>query len=626
MIPPGECLYAGRKRRKPIQKQKPAASNQKTNPSKRHRDRLNAELDRLASLLPFPPDVISKLDKLSVLRLSVSYLRTKSFFQDIQEKPYRKPSTEASSPEPRKCNLGSGVLESSLLLESLTGFPLVVSSDGVIFYASSTIVDYLGFHQTDVMNQNVFDYIHVDERQEFRRQLHWAMNPTQQDHHASASATGEDFTVGSLFSAQEPDGIPPELAPFLTRCFIARVRCLLDSTSGFLSMQFQGSLKFLHGQKRKSESGNLLPPQLALFCVAVPLVVPSITELKMKNMMIKSKQKGSSSSEKKYRMSRSSTDPGDMLLLNWTTTSSRDPCHSSPWAALAKEGVPYRTESYYSQDEPLDFCLSSVGVPRVHATESPWDTRIGPTGYFSSKLSKHAQSGKFRTSPGLTPMGSQAKPYGHSERDGYCGNGKTEGRYMAHNDCYGGLLLPETAIKTEQDSDSENGCSRYTTMPHNGVWRYGMTFNDSHLVKNEGNYYNHCSPCNQSGGKLAGISPTLNGHQRYLYAGPSKPLKCALNKDGAHSDPLGNQAHCLDGHAYLNGSTEPKVFAQPDYKLSYEFRSHSLLHSIKREPMDSPPWPESSHDPSQAHADRNVANCTQMNAITHKANPYLFMQ
>ncbi|NXV26051.1 AHR protein, partial [Rissa tridactyla] len=262
-----------------------------SNPSKRHRERLNRELERLAGLLPFPEEVVAGLDKLSVLRLSAGYLRAKSFCSEPRS-PLPSPlhadyCPQSSVAKPRH--------QEALLLPStspspaaLNGFVLVVTSEGLIFYSSHTIQDYLGFHQTDVMHQSVFELIHTEDQQEFRRNLHWALSPPHVPEGEPSAEGGKSLSSSAV--AYKPDQLPPENS-FLERSFVCRFRCLLDNSSGFLALNLQGRLKFLHGQNKRSEDGSALPPQLALFAISTPLQPPSILQIRTKNMIFRTKHK-----------------------------------------------------------------------------------------------------------------------------------------------------------------------------------------------------------------------------------------------------------------------------------------------------------------------------------------------
>ncbi|XP_041078282.1 aryl hydrocarbon receptor-like isoform X2 [Polyodon spathula] len=301
-------LYAGRKRSRPVRGKPLPLDSVKTNPSKRHRDRLNTELERLASLLPFPEHITNKLDKLSIMRLAVSFLRAKAFFDSLQKK-YQVPSlppsltvSQASISQQGVPSPGFVVPEGDLLLQAVNGFVLVVTGEGTIFYTSRTIQDHLGFHQSDVINQSVDELIHTEDREEFNRQLHWALDP-------SKKAGGEGYTSDPAMLYQ-PTQLPPENSPFLDRSFVCRMRCLLDSSSGFLTLHCQGKLKFLNNMNRKSQSVDKAPSQLALFAIAVPVQPPAIVEIRTRSLAFRSKHQ--------LDFSPISIDAKGKRLLGWT--------------------------------------------------------------------------------------------------------------------------------------------------------------------------------------------------------------------------------------------------------------------------------------------------------------------
>ncbi|CAB4055989.1 AHR [Lepeophtheirus salmonis] len=239
-------------------------------PPNAHRERLNGELDHLASLLPFETNILSKLDRLSILRLAVAFLRTKTYFQVAM----RHEKDELNDMHYRRDFLtyDNHMLNGDTFLQALNGFLMILDCNGELFFATHSIETYLGFHQSDVIHQSVYELVHSEDREELQRQLMW--NSYVEDSSSSSGVSLQDILSS------------PEGSNVLDRSFTVRFRCLLDNTSGFLRLDIRGRIKVLHGQNKKTED-----PPLALFCLCTPFGPPSLLEIPQKEVMFKSKHK-----------------------------------------------------------------------------------------------------------------------------------------------------------------------------------------------------------------------------------------------------------------------------------------------------------------------------------------------
>ncbi|KAG7461301.1 hypothetical protein MATL_G00208600 [Megalops atlanticus] len=201
----------------------------------------------LAHQLPLPHNVTSHLDKASIMRLTISFLRMRSLL--------------ASDEEPEKRSESS--LDSQLnsfYLKALEGFLMVLSEDGDMVYLSENISKCMGLTQLDLTGHSVFDFTHPCDHEEMREMLIHRTGPAKK--------------------AKEPN---------TERSFFLRMKCTLTSRGRTVNIK-SATWKVLHctGHVRVFESlegegqngcGYKEPPVPYLILICEPIPHPSNIEV-----------------------------------------------------------------------------------------------------------------------------------------------------------------------------------------------------------------------------------------------------------------------------------------------------------------------------------------------------------
>jgi len=148
------------------------------------RGKENYEFYELAKMLPLPGAITSQLDKASIVRLTIAYLRLREFAAHgdppwnrdgrFDGKATLKGSTLRRVHGPLSGGLAMDVFEEhegTHILQSLDGFAISLASDARFLYISETVSIYLGLSQVELTGSSFFDYIHQADHEELAEQL-----------------------------------------------------------------------------------------------------------------------------------------------------------------------------------------------------------------------------------------------------------------------------------------------------------------------------------------------------------------------------------------------------------------------------------------------------------------------
>ncbi|XP_007476934.1 endothelial PAS domain-containing protein 1 isoform X2 [Monodelphis domestica] len=111
----------------------------------------------LAHELPLPHNVSSQLDKASIMRLAISFLRTHKLLSSVCTENETEVETDQQM--------------DNLYLKALEGFIAVVTQDGDMIFLSENINKFMGLTQVELTGHSIFDFTHPCDHEEIRENL-----------------------------------------------------------------------------------------------------------------------------------------------------------------------------------------------------------------------------------------------------------------------------------------------------------------------------------------------------------------------------------------------------------------------------------------------------------------------
>ncbi|XP_065202333.1 protein trachealess isoform X2 [Planococcus citri] len=264
------------------------------------RGKENYEFYELAKMLPLPPAITSQLDKASIIRLTISYLKLRDF-SGHGDPPWNRdapPLTKSLKTNPLRARSPTSValeqfehFQGTHILQSLDGFAFALAADGRFLYISETVSIYLGLSQVELTGSSVFDYIHHADHAEVAEQLGLGLSqgqsiasPNSANSEEGVSNTGTaNPDVSSVMSLNSTSAFRG-----LDRSFCVRMKSTLTKrgchfkSSGYrvvlLLCRLRPQMPYPHNRKSS-------PPLLGAVSLAIALPPPSVHEIRLESDM-----------------------------------------------------------------------------------------------------------------------------------------------------------------------------------------------------------------------------------------------------------------------------------------------------------------------------------------------------